>query len=103
MGSYHPFLKAIPYTIILCAITHLFLSLFYGLLHSDLNSINMFHVLGFDLFWPKLGKGAFNAFLGALVVAIAGITVALTLQWRDKRADHMREMAKKTKHRSKEK
>lgn len=94
MGSYHPFLKAIPYTIILCAIIHLLLSFFYGLIHGDINSMNMFHVLGFDLFWPELGQGALNLLLGALLVITVGMTVALVLQWRDKRADQLRAIAR---------
>lgn len=95
MGSYHPFLKAIPYTIIIFAITHLLLSLFYSVLHGDPYTMNMFHVLGFDLFWPELGKGGLNTLFGALVVILSGVVMALVLKWRDDKADREREAAKK--------
>ncbi len=95
MGSYHPFLKAIPYTIIFFAIVHLLLSFFYSILHGDPDIANMFHVLGFDLFWPEIGKGGLNALISATVVALTGIAAALILRWRDRQADRLRESTKR--------
>lgn len=71
MGYNHPFGKAVLYAIVLFAVAHLALSLFYGIIHSDPEIANMFHVLGIDLFWPRLGSGTFNAILGvALIVGV---------------------------------
>ena len=95
MGSYHPFLKAIPYTIIFFAIMHLLLSFFYSIIHSDPDIANMYHVLGFDLFWPEIGKGGLNAFVSAALVALTGVATAFILRWRDRRADHLRKIAKR--------
>ena len=103
MGSYHPFLKAIPYTIILFALTHLMLSFFYSVIHGDADAMNMFHVLGFNLFWPELGTGGLNTLLGALLVIATGVLVALILRWRDIRADSLREELKTNAKKSKEK
>lgn len=71
MGYNHPFGKAVLYAIVLFAVAHLALSLFYGIIHSDTEITNMFHVLGIDLFWPQLGTGKLNAILG--VVMIVGV------------------------------
>lgn len=71
MGYNHPFGKAVLYAIVLFAVAHLALSLFYGLVHGDGEIANMFHVLGIDLFWPQLGRGALNSVLG--VVMIVGV------------------------------
>lgn len=68
MGYNHPFGKAVLYAIVLFAVAHLALSLFYGIVHGDPEIANMFHVLGFDLFWPQLGTGSLNAVLGVFLI-----------------------------------
>lgn len=66
----HPLARALLYTIILFAVVHLSISFFVGLLQNDSTVMNMFHVLGMDLIWPELGKGATNALLAALMLVI---------------------------------
>lgn len=68
MGHDHPFGKAVWYSIVIFAVTHLALSLFYGIFHGDPNFANMFHVLSFDLIWPALGKGGLNALFGVVMI-----------------------------------
>ena len=81
MGHEHPFSKAVWYAIVLFAVTHLALSLFYGIFNGDPNFANMFHVLGVDLIWPALGKGGLNALFG--VVMIVGTwAIVGALLWR---------------------
>lgn len=81
MGHDHPFGKAVVYSIVLFAVTHLALSLFYGITHGDPDFANMFHILSFDLLWPELGKGALNATLGAVMIVALWALVAAIL-WR---------------------
>ena len=97
MGITNPFGKAVLYAIVLSAVAHLVVSLFYGVLHGDMDVVNMFHVLGFDLFWPNLGSGLFNATLGVLMIVVIWLAVGGTLYWRDRRADAARKAAKKHK------
>lgn len=61
--------KALLYTIILSAVTHLSLSLFYSITNNQPEYANMFHILGFDLLWPQLAQGKVNAILGMIFVA----------------------------------
>jgi len=86
MGYNNPYGKAVLYAIVLFAVAHLALSLFYGIVHSDPEIANMFHVLGIDLFWPQLGTGSLNAILG--VVMIVGVWVLvgylLTMAYKNK-------------------
>lgn len=100
MGNYPFYVKSIFYLIVAFAITHLSLSLFYGLMHGDTEAVNMFHILGFDLFWPALGTGTFNAVLGAVLVSSAWVILSLVLRWRDVRADELRTAAKPHKKKS---
>ncbi|USN96199.1 MAG: hypothetical protein H6797_03925 [Candidatus Nomurabacteria bacterium] len=79
MGYNHPFGKAVLYAIVLFAVAHLALSLFYGIVHSDPEIANMFHVLGIDLFWPQLGLGRLNAVLGVVMIVAVWLFVGLML------------------------
>lgn len=80
IGHDHPLGKAVLYSIVLFAITHLALSFFYGILHGDSEIANMFHVLSFDLIWPSLGKGPLNALLGVvMIVAVWAVIAAMLL------------------------
>lgn len=94
MGNYPYYIKAIMYLIVACAVTHLSLSLFYGLVNGQVESANMFHILGVDLFWPEIGEGTFNAVLGVVLIASIWIIVSALLRWRDIHADELREAAK---------
>jgi hypothetical protein len=69
MGHDNPMGKALLYTIILSAVTHLSLSLFYSITNNQPEYANMFHILGFDLLWPQLAEGKVNAILGMIFVA----------------------------------
>ncbi len=78
MGHDNPMGKALLYTIILSAVTHLSLSLFYAITTNHPEFANMFHILGFDLVWPELAKGRLNAIFGMIfVAAIWAIIVGL--------------------------
>ena len=81
MGHEHPFGKAVWYAIVLFAVTHLALSLFYGLLHGDHDIANMFHVLSFDLIWPALGKGPLNAVFGVVMI-VGAWAIMGALLWK---------------------
>ena len=90
MGYGNPFGKAVMYTIVLFAVTHLAVSFFVGMWQGDIAIINMFHVLGLDLIWPELGMGALNSVLGVfLIVGTWGI-IGWILRWRDITADKKR-------------
>lgn len=97
MDYKHPFGKAIMYTIVLCAVMHLSLSFFYGAVHGDIDTVNMFHVLGLDLFWPSLGTGTLNAALGVVMIVGAWAAVGALLYWRERRIARERKPAKKPK------
>lgn len=81
MGHDNPMGKALLYTIILSAVTHLSLSLFYSIVNNQPEYANMFHILGFDLLWPELSQGKVNAILGMIFV-IAIWTVIVSLLYR---------------------
>jgi hypothetical protein len=86
MGHDHPFGKAVWYAIVLFAVTHLALSLFYGIFNGDPNFANMFHVLGIDLFWPALGKGGLSALAGVVMIVAAWAIIGWLLWYIDKKS-----------------
>ncbi len=94
MGYGNPFGKAVLYTIVLFAVTHLAVSFFAGMWNGDTTLANMFHVLGLDLIWPELGKGALNSVFGVILIVGAWITIGCTLHWRDVTADKKRAASK---------
>lgn len=82
MGHDHPLGRAVVYSIVFSAVTHVAISFFVGASRGDLTTINMFHVLGFDLIWPELGKGSLNAFLAVvMIISIWAIFAALLLHF----------------------
>lgn len=92
MGHDHPFGKAVWYAIVIFAVTHLALSLFYGIAHDDPDFANMFHVLSFDLIWPSLGTGALNAALGVIMIVAVWALMGVLLRYI-----HQHDTAKKHK------
>ena len=84
MGHDHPLGKAVWYAIVLFAVTHLALSLFYAIFNGDPNYANMFHVLSIDLIWPALGRGGLNAVFGVVMIVIAWAIVAGLLVYIDR-------------------
>lgn len=90
MGYNHPFAKAVFYSIVLCAVMHVSISFFVGITTGSLLHINMFHVLGIDLIWPKLGYGSLNAALGVVMIVSIWAVIAALLVWRDKSAQASR-------------
>lgn len=94
MGHEHPFGKAVWYAIVLFAVTHLALSLFYGIAHGDPDFANMFHVLGIDLFWPALGTGGLNALLGVIMI-VATWAIVGALLWQVHKNDGKEKPTKK--------
>lgn len=81
----HPLAKALIYSIVLFAVTHLTISFFAGIMQGDPSLINMFHVLGFDLIWPELGIGSTNAFIAAVMVVAVWVILSIVLLNREKR------------------
>ena len=79
MGTNHPLGKAVVYSILFCAITHVAISFFIGVMHGDLAIMSMFHILGFDLLWPELATGATNAVLGVLMVILIWVIFVIIL------------------------
>ena len=79
MGYNNPFGKAVLYAIVLFAVAHLAFSLFYGIVHSDPEIANMFHVLGIDLFWPQLSSGTLNAIFGVVLIVVVWAIVGFLL------------------------
>jgi hypothetical protein len=70
--------KAIIYTVIFSAATHLSLALYSAVSTGDVNQANIFHILGIDLVWPEIGKGDTNAALSVIFgVSIWLIMVAI--------------------------
>lgn len=61
--------KALFYTILLAALSHLIITLFVTLINQQPDLANMFNVLGVSLLFPELGKGPVNAALGVLTVS----------------------------------
>lgn len=90
MGYGNPFGKAVMYTIVLFAVTHLAVSFFAGMWQGDIAIINMFHVLGLDLIWPTLGVGAFNSVLGVVFIVGVWAVIGIILHWRDIHAEKQR-------------
>jgi|GEM_PF-2039311 len=74
--------KAIFYTMLVLASSHLAISFFNGLLTGDLTVMNMFHILGFDLIIPALGEGALSAAAGAVFVVALWYGIVLFLRSR---------------------
>lgn len=74
--------KAIFYTMLVLATSHLAISFFVGLMNGDLAVMNMFHILGFDLLVPALGEGSLAAAGGAVFVVALWYSIVLFLKRR---------------------
>lgn len=86
MGYDQKYGKAAIYAIVLSAVIHVAISFFAGLFRGDIVLINMFHVLGFDLIWPELGKGDLNAFLGVIYIIFSWIVFLVILTYMEHNA-----------------
>lgn len=60
---------ALFYTMLLSAALHLTIALFNAVRNGDVNQANMFHILGFDMLWPELGKGSLNAAISTVAIS----------------------------------
>lgn len=85
MNHNHPLAKALVYSIVLFAFTHLTISFFVGIMRGDSSLINMFHVLGFDLIWPELGTGSTNAVIAGIMVFTVWALLSIFLIKHEKR------------------
>ena len=81
--------KALLYTILLSAVSHLTITIFVALLTNSPDKANMFSVLGVNLIWPHLGEGSTNALLGGLTVVAIWVVIFSIMQYhaRRKRAE----------------
>jgi len=83
--------KALLYTILLSAMTHLVITLFTALFTGAPDKANMFVVLGFNLIWPQLGTGANSALFGGITVVLIWCVIFGVMQL------HKRKTAEKPK------
>jgi Na+/melibiose symporter-like transporter len=72
--------KALVYTILLSAMTHLVITLFTALFTGMPDKANMFVVLGFNLIWPELGTGGTSALFGVVTVVLIWVVVFTVMQ-----------------------
>lgn len=67
--------KALLYTILFSAVSHLTITVFVAILTDSPDKANMFSILGVNLIWPSLGEGSLNSVLGGLTVVAIWVVI----------------------------
>ena len=80
-----PQAKALVYTILFSALSHLIITFFVSLITHQPDLANMFNVLGVSLLFPELGRGAGNGLLGALTVVLIWCVIFGIMQYHTKK------------------